>query len=108
MDNAVTGFDERLEQIASFAYGKTASGGDVSSVFKMPSLDDMTSSQARANLALHADMPSTHAEPIVEDPALEQVEADDEQLQALMGQLQHMMSQLEQIRSTQTPAQSAA
>lgn len=108
MGNAAgTELDERLEQIASFAYGKTASGGDVSSVFKMTSLDDMASSQ-HANVALHADMPSTHAEPIIESPALDQADADDEQLQALMGQLQHMMSQLEQIRSTQTPAQSAA
>lgn len=107
MGNEALDFEERLEQIASFTYGQTASGGEVSSVFKMPGLDEIASSAEGPNVALRSDGPSTHAKSTGEQ-VLAEAEQDDEQLQALMGQLQHMMSQLEQIRGSQSPAQSAA
>ena len=92
--------DDSLDQVASFIYGKTASGGEVSSVFKMPVGEEML--PAAEDATVKADSASI---PQFQSASAEQ---DEEQLQALMGQLQQMMSQLEQLRTAQPSAQSAA
>lgn len=91
--------DESLEPVTSFIYGKTASGGEMSSVFKMPGEDMLPPAEDADVKAESASVPQFQSA---------SADHDEEQLQALMGQLQQMMSQLEQLRTAQPSAQSAA
>ena len=102
---------EELEQVASFLYGKTSSGAEVSSVFKMPLVDDIVpaADSVKDEMPAEPQRQAVKAEP----PAVQNNKAiappqDQEQLKALMGQLQQMMSQVEQLQVSQTPTQRVA
>ena len=99
---------EELEQVASFLYGKTSSGAEVSSVFKMPLVDDIAPVAGNASNETPVEQHALTSEPasVQEDAAVTQ--QDQEKLKVLMGQLQQMMSQVEQLQGSQHPMQSVA
>lgn len=97
--NEDLGLEASLEQTAAFIH-KTASGGEVSSVFKA-SVDTLVPALDTLSLDMGPDVEAELA-------STQPPQQDEEQLNALMGQLQQMMSQLEQIRDTKSPVQSAA